>query len=146
MTISWVVQVATAPRQVGVSVERASVSLELIRAGAVFALSLLTVDSRPLVRRFAKPVPPEDIHVDQDGAGTMAGVSVRAAGSGAPVLDAAIGVIDCSVAEIIDLGSHSLVVGRVVAISGGDDPTQGAGAAAPMRILAMSDTRMHYGG
>ncbi len=163
MTASWVVQVATSPRQVGVSLERASLTLELIRAGGIFTLNLLPVDERALVRRFAKPVPAGDIHVDGEGAGSMAGVRVLAAGSGAPVLAAAIGVIDCQVARIVDLGSHCFVVGRVVGVGGGEDGGgegggrgegggggegggSSRGTAPPMRILAMGDTRMHYGG
>lgn len=145
MTASWVVQVASSPRQVGVSIEQASVTLDLVRTGGVFALSLLPVDQRALVRRFAKPVPPGEVHVDEEGAGTMAGVRVLSGASGAPFLAVAIGVIDCQVAHIVDLGSHCFVVGRVVGIKGGGggpDP----GAASPMRILAMGDTRMHYGG
>lgn len=146
MTISWVMQVSTEPRQVGVAIEQASVSLELIRSGGAFTLSLLSVEARALVRRFAKPVPPAEIHVDEDGAGTMAGVPVLAAESGVPALEAALAVIDCRVAKIVDLGSHSFVVGRVVAIGGGEDAIPGAGSASPLRILAMGDTRMHYGG
>ena len=139
MTISWVTQVATEPRQVGVGIESGARTMALVREGGVFALSLLAIQDRSLVRRFVKPVPAEEVVVDAAGAGTMRGVGVHAETTGAPVLDGAAAFVDCSVAQVLDLGSHSWVVGTVVDAGfgpGGEDAS----------ILAMADTRMNYGG
>lgn len=139
MTASWVTQVAAEPRRVGVGVERGSVTLVLLRDGGVFALSLLAVEDRALVRRFVRPVPAEETVVDAAGTGTMRQVPVRSLTTGAPVLVAAVAWIDCEVAEIVDLGSHSWVVGTVVAAGFAPD-----GEGRP--VLTMGDTRMSYGG
>lgn len=139
MTVSWVTQVATAPRQVGVGIERDSVTMGLVREGGVFALSLLSRDDRSLVRRFVKPVPAAEVVVDAAGRGTMRGVAVHQAVTGAPVLDAAVAHLDCRVAHVMDLGSHCLVVGAVVDAGFADGGEDAA-------LLTMADTRMSYGG
>lgn len=139
MTISWVTQVATEPRQVGVGIERKAVTMELVRTGGRFALSMLGVEDRSLVRRFAKPVPADEVVVDAEGTGTMRGEGVHAAVTGAPVLDRAVAYLDCQVVHVLDLQSHCWVVGTVVDAGFGAD---GEGAA----ILTMGDTRMNYGG
>lgn len=139
MTASWVTQVATDPRRVGVGVERASLSLALVAEGGVFALSLPARDDRAVVRRFVRPVAEDDVAVDASGTGTMRGVAVRTRVTGAPVLAAAAVWIDCAVAQLVDLGSHSWVVGDVLGAGfgeGGED----------VPVLTMGDTRMNYGG
>ena len=76
MTVSWVTQVAQVPKLVGVGVESAARTHELLVDGGVFALNLLARRDRALVRHFVKPV--HDIEIDQEtGAGTMNGVAVR---------------------------------------------------------------------
>ena len=70
----------------------------------------------------------------------MRGVEVRAAAvTGVPVLATAVGWIDCTVSQVVDLGSHAWVVGDVVAAGFGD---RGEDVA----VLTMADTRMNYGG
>lgn len=139
MTASWLMQVATQPRQVAVGLERASVTLALAVAGGAFAVSMLARDDRALVRRFVRPVPAEEVSVGPDGVGTMRDVPVRRASTGAPVLVDAIAWLDCRVTRQVDLGSHHLVVGEVVDAglrADGDDAD----------VLTMGDTRMNYGG
>ncbi len=139
MAISWVTQVATEPRQVGVGIERHAVTMRLVREGGAFALSLLAREDKALVRRFVKPVPADAVAVDGTGRGTMRGVGVHQAVTGAPVLDAAVAHVDCRVAHVLDLGSHCWVVGTVVDAGFAPD-SEGAA------VLAMADTRMNYGG
>lgn len=139
MTVSWVTQVATEPRQVGVGIERDAVTLDLVRRGGVFALSMLARDDRALVRRFVRPVPPDEVVVDGSGAGTVREVAVRAEVTGAPVVAGAVAWVDCRVGRIVDLGSHSWVVGEVVGAGFG-----AGGEGTP--VLTMGDTRMNYGG
>jgi len=139
MTISWVTQVALEPKLVGVGVERAAVTHQLLVEGGVFALSLLPRTERALVRPFAKPV--TDVVVDEEtGVGTMNDVAVRGASTGAPIVDAATAWLDCEVRHTLALGSHSWFVGEVVDAGSGDLGAEGGG------ILRMEDTRMNYGG
>jgi flavin reductase (DIM6/NTAB) family NADH-FMN oxidoreductase RutF len=157
MTISWVTQVATRPKLVGIGVESAAVTHRLLTDGMVFALSLLPRSERALVRRFAKPV--TDAEVDEDtGAGTMQGQTVHAATTGAPVLDVASAWLDCEVRHVLGLGSHSLFVGEVVDcdVSAGDDDRAETGSGGDskngvsdphhLEVLRVEDTRMNYGG
>jgi flavin reductase (DIM6/NTAB) family NADH-FMN oxidoreductase RutF len=147
MTVSWVTQVAQRPKLVGVGVERVARTHELIVDGGVFALSLLARRDRAVVRRFVKPV--QDVDVDDDsGVGTMNGASVRAATTGAPILDGVVAWLDCAVRHTLPLGSHTWFVGEVVdaGVAEGDtdsdDDTDGDAGA----VLRMEDTRMNYGG
>lgn len=135
MTASWVVQLATEPKLLGVGVERSAYTLELIRAGGAFTVGTVAREDRALVRKFVKPVRPEDI----DTAGsTLHGFPFRLSDSGVPLLEGAVGWFDCQAENEIELGSHSLVVGRVRA-AGFNRPED-------TPLLRMEDTRMSYGG
>ncbi len=151
MTVSWVTQVALVPKLVGVGVEREARTHELIVEGGVFALSLLARRDRALVRRFVKPV--EDVDVDDHtGVGTMNGISVRRASTGAPILDVAAAWLDCEVRHTLALGSHSWFVGEVVDVGAvqpgmtGEATTTVTNDDGDDGILRMQDTRMNYGG
>ena len=138
MTANLVVQVATDPKLVAVSVEAASLTVRLIEAGGSFALSAPRREDRAVVRRFVKAV--TEITLDAAGRpSAMAGEPVRTASTGAPILSAAAAWVDCSLRQLIDLGSHRLAIGEVVDAGGvaeGEAP----------EILRMEDTRMNYGG
>ncbi|MBO0729786.1 MAG: flavin reductase [Acidimicrobiaceae bacterium] len=134
MTLNWATQVATDPKLLLVSVERGALTHQLITEGGVFALSILSRDDRPVVRKFAKPA-------TEDGS-TLSGFPVQQAPSGAPVLAQAVAWLDCRVHASWELGSHTAFVGEVVDCGGLDD---GAGEETP-EILRMEDTRMSYGG
>jgi flavin reductase (DIM6/NTAB) family NADH-FMN oxidoreductase RutF len=147
MTISWATQVAMNPKLVGIGVERAAVTHELLDEGGVFALSVLPRSQRAIVRRFAKPVTESSVD-DATGSGEMQGEPVWRATTGAPVLAVALAWLDCEVRHVLALGSHSWFVGEVVDCGasppahpgpdGAEDPEAG--------VLRMEDTRMNYGG
>ncbi len=143
MTASWVVQVATAPPRVGVSVETGARTRVLAEGSGAFAVSLLDRSQRAVVRRFVKPV--TDVERGPDGRPTaLAGEPVTVVTGEVPVLAAAWAWLACRLTERLDLGSHHLLVGEVVAVgepgTGGEPGRDGDG---PLR---MEDTRMHYGG
>ncbi len=139
MTASLVVQVATDPVLVAVAVDATAVTRRLVVAGGCFSVSLLHREDRAVVRRFVKPVPAEAVVTDSAGRATaMAGEEVFEAATGAPLLRRAPGWVDCALRHQLDLGSHVLCVGEVVAAGGPD------GDLPP--VLRMEDTRMHYGG
>jgi flavin reductase (DIM6/NTAB) family NADH-FMN oxidoreductase RutF len=136
MTASLVMQVATG---VGGSVDAEAVSHRLVSAGGCFSVSLLDRADRAVVRRFVKPVPAAAIVTGDDGrALSMAGEEVFEQATGAPILLRSPGWLDCEVRHRLDLGSHSLFVGEVVAVGARDTELPG--------ILRMEDTRMSYGG
>ncbi|HVA03303.1 MAG TPA: flavin reductase family protein [Acidimicrobiales bacterium] len=141
MTISWATQVATSPKLVGIGVESAAVTHELLDAGRVFALNLLPRAQRAVVRRFAKPVTESSVD-DDTGVGVMQGEPVHVATTGAPILDCAVSWLDCELRHVLALGSHSWFVGEVVDC--GEAPADGQGPESA--VLGMQDTRMSYGG
>lgn len=137
MPANLVVQVATEPRVVAAAVETGSVTRRLVEAGGAFTVSLVRREDRTVVRRLVKPV--TEVSVDAAGTGTMAGVAVRAAASGLPVLAGAAAHLDCRLVGRHDFASHVLFLGEVTDAAFGDD-----GEDTP--VLRMEDTRMHYGG
>ncbi len=139
MTANLVQQVATSPTLVAAAIDADAVTHRLVAEGGCFAVSLLEREDRAVVRRFVKPVPATSVVVAEDGRATsMAGEEVDEALTGAPVLSRAAGWLDCELRHRLDLGSHSLFVGEVVALGGPE------GAMPP--LLRMEDTRMSYGG
>jgi flavin reductase (DIM6/NTAB) family NADH-FMN oxidoreductase RutF len=137
MTANLVVQVATQPKLVAAAIDAEALTRRLVEAGRSFSISLLAREDRAVVRRFVKPVTETEV----DASGTtvsMAGEAIFDAPSGVPVLSRAVSWLDCEVREHLDLGSHILYVGEVVAAGGPD------GEGPP--VLRMEDTRMNYGG
>lgn len=137
MTCNWVTQLATAPKLVGVGVEVGVHTYELVRAGGVFTIGLLSRQDRALVRKFVRPA------TDDPVASTLNGVPYRDAPvTGAPIVDQAVGYLDCRLVQEVELGSHALFVGEVVDVGGavaGEDAKE-------VDLLRMEDTRMSYGG
>ena len=153
MTANWVMQIATTPKLVAVSVEQDSVTLSLIEEARAFSVSVLSRSDRALVRKFVKPV--SEVELGPDGAASaMSGVPVVETAEGLPRLEAALSWLSCSVRSIDrwddhaseGAASHVLVVGCVTDAGsvegreGADDGEDGPG------VLRMEDTRMNYGG
>lgn len=132
MTLNWATQLAFEPKLVGVSVEAAAYTHELISAGGVFALSIVDRGDRALVRKFVKPA-----EVDL-AARTLNGVPFHDGRTGAPILDQAAAFVECEVRQVVAVGHHSLFIGEVVDAGFQKDETTD--------VLRMEDTRMNYGG
>ena len=132
MTMNWAIQVSFDPKLMAVSVEKTAVTHALIAEGGVFSLNLVDREDRAIVRKFTKPV-----EVDED-AGTLNGFPFHDGRSGAPILDQAVGFVDCSVRQSVDLGGYTLFLGEVVD-AGFQKPEE-------TPVLRMEDTRMNYGG
>jgi flavin reductase (DIM6/NTAB) family NADH-FMN oxidoreductase RutF len=133
MTLNLAMQVSADPKLIGISVENAALTRELIAEGGGFTLCLIDREDRAIVRKFTKPV-----EVDLE-ARTLNGFPFSDAPvTGAPVLDQSVAWLDCRVHSTIDLGNHTLFLGEVV----------DAGFSKPEEtpVLRMEDTRMNYGG
>jgi flavin reductase (DIM6/NTAB) family NADH-FMN oxidoreductase RutF len=125
MTINWVTQLSFDPKLVGVSVERAAFTHELVADGGVFSVNLVAQEDRAIVRKFTKPV-----EVDLE-AGTLNEFPFHDGTTGAPILDQAVAYLDCEVRQAVELG------GLVDCAFQLDEDTP---------VLSMGDTRMNYGG
>jgi flavin reductase (DIM6/NTAB) family NADH-FMN oxidoreductase RutF len=132
MTLNWASQLAFEPKLVGIGVERSAFTHELLVEGGVFALCTIARDDRAVVRKFTKPV-----EVDP-GAGTLNGFAFHDGVTGAPVLDLAVGYLDCEVRQQVPCGQHTLFIGEVV--------DAGFRREEATELLRMEDTRMDYGG
>ena len=130
MTLNWATQVATDPKLVSVSVEKAALTHRLVSEGRIFSLNVLSRSDRAVVRRFVKPLE------DSGDPSQLAGFAVREATTGAPILDLAVSWLDCRIRQDIDCSSHTLFLGEVV----------DCGGAGSEELLRMEDTRMNYGG
>lgn len=132
MTMNWVSQVSFDPKLVAVSVETTAFSHELIVEGGVFSVSLVDREDRAIVRKFTRPV-----EVDLE-ARTLNGFPFHDGRTGAPILDQAVGYVECEVRQRVECGGHALFLGEVVdaAFQKPEDTP----------VLRMEDTRMNYGG
>ena len=143
MTASWITQLSMEPVLIGVGVENAAVTHRLISDGGSFTVNLWDAENtRPFVK-FSKPAAYEpashDTASDTEGpaTGTLNGWSVYEAATGAPVFVDAAAWMDCEVRHSVDLGTHTLFMGELVAAAINNDE---------VRLASMSDTRMKYGG
>jgi flavin reductase (DIM6/NTAB) family NADH-FMN oxidoreductase RutF len=129
MTTSWITQLSMEPVLIGVGVDNSAVTHRLIAAGGSFTVNLWNAEDTRVFVKFSKPAV-----ADGD---TLNGRAVHTEVTGAPVFDEAIAWMDCAVRHTLDLGTHTLFVGEVLAASIVDDEA---------RPASMSDTRMKYGG
>lgn len=115
MTANAVASVSLDPLLTLVCVERDANMSDLVGASGVFALSFLHQDDDGVAVHFADPYRPS-------GDEQFAAIGHHAAVTGAPVLDAAIGYVDCEVWDRHDAGDHQIVLGEVVGLGLGDPP------------------------
>lgn len=104
LTATAVCSVSLDPPLVLVSVDRDSRTHEAIEASGHYAVNLLAAEQEDLAERFATKDPEK-----------FAGLEVRTASTGAPVLAACLGYLDCEVTRDVPAGDHTLFVGRVEA-------------------------------
>lgn len=119
LTVGSVVSLSLDPPLVGVSVSRQAAMHELLRRAGVFALSLLAGDQDAIAQHFARGVPPF---------AHWHGVRTREGAAGAPLLEGALGWLDCRVVEEHGAGDHTLFVGEVLSAE------RGRGGAALVRV------------
>lgn len=103
LTVSSFASLALDPPLVGVSISRQAALHELLRAAGGFAVSLLAADQLPLAQHFARGVPP---------IGMWSGVRTRDAARG-PLLDGAVGWLECRLNGELAAGDHTLFLGLV---------------------------------
>jgi flavin reductase (DIM6/NTAB) family NADH-FMN oxidoreductase RutF len=132
MTANWCMQVSFDPKLVGVSIDKAAVTHELITEGGVFSVNLLPREDRAIVRKFTKPVDVDPLAM------TLNGFAFHDGLTGAPILDQAVAYLDCEVRQPVDVGGHTFFIGEIVDTAFQHDEAT--------EVLRMEDTRMNYGG
>lgn len=129
MTLNWLTQVSFDPPLLAAAVENDAHSLKLVREGGVFTVNIpAREDGKALLEIFVRP--------QRRVGDKLGGVAFRTAVTGAPILEAATGYLECRVRELIRTGDHTLVVGEVVE----------AGLISDRAPITMADTGWHYAG
>lgn len=103
LTVASLSSLALDPPLVGVSIARGAALHELLRAAGGFAVSLLGDGQIGLAQHFARGVPPIAL---------WSGIEARQSPRG-PLLEGALGWLECGLAAEHPVGDHTLFVGSV---------------------------------
>jgi flavin reductase (DIM6/NTAB) family NADH-FMN oxidoreductase RutF len=108
LTVGSLVSLSLEPPLVGVAISRQAALHELLRTTGGFAASLLAEGQEAVAAHFARGVPPIALW---SGLTPRPGSETRA-----PLLDGALGWIECRTAAEHAVGDHTLFVGEVLAV------------------------------
>ncbi|HEX2057899.1 MAG TPA: flavin reductase family protein [Actinomycetota bacterium] len=112
MTASSFASVSLVPPLVLVCLDKSSRTLALLGQTRSFAVNVLRADQQEVSHSFA-----------QAGVKPFASIPHRPGDNGAPVLDDAIAVLECTTYRVFEAGDHEVVLGEVTAASAADgDP------------------------
>jgi flavin reductase (DIM6/NTAB) family NADH-FMN oxidoreductase RutF len=112
LTVNAFCSLSLAPPLVLVAIDRICSALETFESSGHFAINFLSSEQRHLSIRFSEL--PE---------GRFTGVSWTPGLEGAPLLEGAIGSIECRTTSILETGDHQALIGEVIAASVGEgDP------------------------
>ena len=109
LTVASLVSVALEPPLVAISIAHQAALHELLRSAGGFAVSLLGAGQIELARHFARGVPPIVLWHGID----------RRDGVRGPLLDGALGWLECELVGEHEAGDHTLFVGRVERVEPG---------------------------
>jgi flavin reductase (DIM6/NTAB) family NADH-FMN oxidoreductase RutF len=109
MAIGSFTSVSLDPPLVAILPAKTSTSWPAIEAAGSFCVNILSAGQEALCRTFAT-----------SGVDKFAGVSWRAAPSGAPALAGALAWIDCTLEQVVEAGDHFIALGRVTALDVGE--------------------------
>ena len=109
LTVGSLVSLSLDPPLVGVSVSRFAALHELLREAGGFAASLLAAGQEALAQHFARGVPPIAL---------WTGVEARESARG-PLLEGALGWVECSLSAEAHAGDHTVFVGAVERVETG---------------------------
>jgi flavin reductase (DIM6/NTAB) family NADH-FMN oxidoreductase RutF len=111
LTVGSLVSLSLEPPLVGVAIGRHAAMHELLRRAGGFALSLLAAGQDALAQHFARGVPPIAL---------WHGITCREGTDGTPLLEGALGWLECRLAEEVAAGDHTLFVGEVLSVELGE--------------------------
>jgi len=109
LTVASLVSLSLEPPLVGIAIRRDAALHELLRDAGAFGVSLLAAGQEAVAAHFARGVPPIAL---------WAGVTTRS-GELAPLLEGALGWLECRVRSECEAGDHTFFVGEVVACEAG---------------------------
>jgi flavin reductase (DIM6/NTAB) family NADH-FMN oxidoreductase RutF len=112
MTASAVCSVSLDPPLVLVCVDKTAIMHDFVADSHVFALNILARDQEEVSRACASRKVEESRRLE--------GIPYHAESTGSPILDGAIGYLDCRVEHAYEGGDHTIFVGRVEAAGARD--------------------------
>src|SRR2546430_13111816 len=107
-TVNWVTQVSFEPPLVAIGVKTDSHAHPLIKETKAFALNVLGKGQQALAFTFFKPA--------EKKGDTISGEPFRTGKTGAPILASTPALIECSLETTVEMGDHSIFVGKVVEV------------------------------
>jgi len=135
-TVNWVTQTAFNPPLVVVGVKVGSGTYAIAKAAGHFALNMLGKGQQGPAFDFFKPA---EVSGDK-----LSGQPFRSGSTGAPILTAMPGAVECKLVEIVERGDHHIFIGEVVDAH----LTQPIAGRADAAILEMKELgeKVFYGG
>ena len=109
LTVASLVSLALEPPLVGISIGHSTALHELLRSAGGFSVSLLGADQVSLAQHFSRGVPPIAM---------WQGIEVRQGARG-PLLEGALGWLECAIAAEHSVGDHTFFVGAVEGVEQG---------------------------
>ena len=106
-TANWLSQVSFEPPIVAVSVENDGASLPMIMASGLFSVNVFAAGDRELAGALGKP--------RARAADKLSSLPHTASANGLPILDAALGYVECRVLGHLVTGDSTLIAGEVIA-------------------------------
>lgn len=113
ITVSAFASISLSPPIVMVSINNTSVLSGMIVASEHFAVHILSSDQESVSALFAASVP---------GSEKYGELSVELGVSGAPMFAGALAVLDCVLDQTLEVGTHTLMFGRVVHVNSEPEP------------------------
>ena len=114
LTVNAFLSVSLVPPTILVSLGHEADSLAVVARTGRFAVNLLAAEQRGLSERFSKTISAEE---------KFRGVPLHRGPAGLAFLDGALASIEASVTEAVEVGDHTLFVGRVDRLEFGSERT-----------------------
>jgi flavin reductase (DIM6/NTAB) family NADH-FMN oxidoreductase RutF len=105
LTVGTLVSLSLEPPLVGISIAREAALHELLREAAGFGLSLLAAGQEAVAQHFARGVPP---------IAHWHGIETREGPRGTPLIEGALGWLECSLWAEWPAGDHTFFAGEVL--------------------------------
>ena len=115
MTANWGTQVSFEPRLYAIAVQSDSHTASNIKATGVFSINFMPGGTHDLAIKFASH--------STSGEGRLEGEGATTHKTGTPLLDSAVGWVECNVVDTQQPGDHTVFFGEVV--GGNVGPTTG---------------------
>lgn len=107
MLASWVMQAGFEPPMVSVAVKQGRYVADWLAAGAAFALNVVAESDKQLLKHFGRGFEP--------GQPAFEGLTISRTERGTPILDAALGHLECVAAANVASGDHVIYLARIEA-------------------------------